>query len=340
MSDFQNLYKPVQHISMLNDENRMTFYYNKIYKNSIINNKICCDLGSGTGILALFALLGGAKHVYIIENQLSMIDIIRYYLQIHEIDTSKYTIMQGWSTEVTLPEKVDILIHELIGEWGNGEQGLSYVSEFKSRNLKNGGIIIPDIIEVQLTLQHTNELYEPKDKTSMFSSDMVDMKLSQLISKLNEDKTNYNARSVSHKYELNLQCDSASYLSDTSDCNIEVIRYDLMNDTFSEINEKSCCLSFSPSNKRIVSLLSTLKYYCSDDIKTYGDSWSNNGNWAKQQILIHPYVLGENEKITGIITLKNNPRSRFSQMISITLNEKERSILNATFVTSTAFDIS
>lgn len=333
----QQLYSNHAHINMLNDKNRMNFYYNKIYKNSCIKGKLCCDIGSGTGILALFALKAGAKHVYIIENQMNMIDIIKYNLNIHNINSDSYTIIQGWSTDITLPEKIDIIIHELIGEWGNGEQGLSYVSEFKNRNLKNDGIIIPDIIEVHLTLQHTNELYNMPDKNAI--PDINDLKISNLISKLNEDITYYGTRSHTHPY-VTVTSDNVNYLQDTVDCNTEIIKYDLINDTISEINSKTRILTFTPKNNKIVSLLSTLKYYCSDDTTEYGDTWSNNGNWAKQQILIFPQTINKNGNITGNINLTNNPRCKYSQKIGINLNVNEKNILHVNFITSTGFNTS
>ena len=60
---------------------------------------------------------------------------------ISKIDKTRYTIHQGWSTEITLPEKVDCIIHELIGMWGNGERGIGYVAEFRDRNLKEGASV-------------------------------------------------------------------------------------------------------------------------------------------------------------------------------------------------------
>lgn len=337
MNFYQNLYNPFQHINMLNDKNRMNFYYEKIYKNSDIRDKVCCDVGSGTGILALLALRAGAKHVYIIENQINMIDIIKYYLSINNIHSNRYTILQGWSSDITLPEKVDVIIHELIGQWGNGEQGLSNISEFKCRNLKKNGQIIPDIIEVHLTLQYTNEEYEVKPNSSILPI-LNDMKISELISKLNENESFYNNRILTNRF-INVKNDNSNYLYDTTDCNTEIIKYDLINDSLSDINEKICSLNFTPKSNKIVSLLSTLKYYCDNDKEIYGDTLSNNGNWQKQIILMNPYIINNDANITGSIYLKNNPRCKYSQMIKIKLETHERNILYTEFITSIGFNL-
>ena len=65
------------HYTMLKDYNRMNCYYEFIRKNSWLRNKVCCDLGAGTGILSLFALLAGVKHLHIVENQQNMINTIK-----------------------------------------------------------------------------------------------------------------------------------------------------------------------------------------------------------------------------------------------------------------------
>ncbi|XP_016386294.1 protein arginine N-methyltransferase 8-B-like [Sinocyclocheilus rhinocerous] len=56
------------HEEMLKDEVRTLTYRNSMYHNKhIFKDKIVLDVGSGTGILSMFAAKAGAKHVYGIE---------------------------------------------------------------------------------------------------------------------------------------------------------------------------------------------------------------------------------------------------------------------------------
>ena len=54
----QNWYSYDIHYTMLKDYNRMNCYYNFIRKNKWLKNKICCDLGAGTGIFNTIAFIG------------------------------------------------------------------------------------------------------------------------------------------------------------------------------------------------------------------------------------------------------------------------------------------
>lgn len=50
---------------MLKDEVRTLTYRNSMYHNKhLFKDKIVLDVGSGTGILSMFAAKAGAKHVY------------------------------------------------------------------------------------------------------------------------------------------------------------------------------------------------------------------------------------------------------------------------------------
>lgn len=50
---------------MLKDEVRTLTYRNSMYHNKhVFKDKIVLDIGSGTGILSMFAAKAGAKHVY------------------------------------------------------------------------------------------------------------------------------------------------------------------------------------------------------------------------------------------------------------------------------------
>lgn len=56
------------HEEMLKDTVRTKAYKNAIMQNpSLFKDKIVMDVGSGTGILSIFAAKAGAKHVYGIE---------------------------------------------------------------------------------------------------------------------------------------------------------------------------------------------------------------------------------------------------------------------------------
>jgi predicted RNA methylase len=53
---------------MLRDKTRTTVYKNAILRNKhLFEDKIVLDVGSGTGILSIFAAKAGARHVYAVE---------------------------------------------------------------------------------------------------------------------------------------------------------------------------------------------------------------------------------------------------------------------------------
>ena len=55
----------LSHKEMLKDEVRTLAYRNSMYHNKhAFKDKVVLDVGSGTGILSMFAAKAGAKHVY------------------------------------------------------------------------------------------------------------------------------------------------------------------------------------------------------------------------------------------------------------------------------------
>ena len=56
------------HEEMLKDEVRTTTYRNSIYHNQhLFKDKVVMDVGSGTGILSMFAAKAGAKKVFAVS---------------------------------------------------------------------------------------------------------------------------------------------------------------------------------------------------------------------------------------------------------------------------------
>ena len=140
----ENSYCKSIHLGMLRDKIRVNSYINAIKKNKIdFKNKIIADIGAGTGILSILAIKLGAKKVYAIEGQKSTIPTLEKMLNINNV-SKNVIIINEISTNVNLPEKVDTIIHELIGIFVVNERGMECIIDARERFLKKGGKIYPN----------------------------------------------------------------------------------------------------------------------------------------------------------------------------------------------------
>ena len=79
-SDFANYFVTYGYLyhqkHMLEDESRMYSYYTSIMSNQqCFQDKIVLDVGTGSGILSIWAAQAGAKHVYAIEVSLLLREV-------------------------------------------------------------------------------------------------------------------------------------------------------------------------------------------------------------------------------------------------------------------------
>lgn len=134
MKEFKNQWEPLQqedlcsgdyyfnsyahfsiHEEMLKDRVRTQAYEKAILRNKhLFEGKTVLDVGSGTGILCLFAAKAGAKHVYGIECS----EIVEFSKKIASDNgfEDRITFLKGKAEEITLPvDKVDIIISEWMG---------------------------------------------------------------------------------------------------------------------------------------------------------------------------------------------------------------------------------
>jgi len=130
------------HNTMLNDTQRMNAFEDAI-KEVVTPDSVVVDLGTGTGILAKWALEAGAARVYGIEVNDSILDIARSNLK--EFG-NRFIPMLGNSLDIKLPEKVDIIISETIGNFADNENCVVYLKDAKERFLKVGGVMIPSAL--------------------------------------------------------------------------------------------------------------------------------------------------------------------------------------------------
>lgn len=132
------------HEEMLKDSVRTGTYHRAITQNKhLFHDRVVLDVGCGTGILSLFCVAAGARHVYAIECS----NIIHLAREIVERNgaSDKVTFIHGKCEEVELPVSgVDIIVSEWMGYFLLYENMLESVLFCRDKWLRPGGLIFPD----------------------------------------------------------------------------------------------------------------------------------------------------------------------------------------------------
>lgn len=102
---------------------------------------VVLDMGAGTGILSIFAAQSGARNVFAVERT-EISAVARRVIQRNGY-ADKIQVLQSDLEDVTLPEKVDVIVSEWMGGFGVDENLLSVVVMARDRWLKPGGKIVP-----------------------------------------------------------------------------------------------------------------------------------------------------------------------------------------------------
>lgn len=135
------------HEEMLKDEVRTLTYRNSMYHNKhLFKDKVVMDVGSGTGILSMFAAKAGAKRVFAMEFS-NMAVQSRKIIAANRLD-HVITVIQAKVEDVKeLPdgiEKVDIIISEWMGYCLFYESMLNTVIYARDKWLAADGMLFPD----------------------------------------------------------------------------------------------------------------------------------------------------------------------------------------------------
>ena len=128
---------------MLEDAVRMEAYHKAIKGANAINfdGKVVLDVGSGTGVLALFAAQAGARKVYAVEA--SEAAKLAKRVVAENCLENVVTVVQGTIEQVDLPEQVDVIISEFMGHFLLRESMIDSVLYARDKFLKRGGAIYP-----------------------------------------------------------------------------------------------------------------------------------------------------------------------------------------------------
>ncbi|XP_041857872.1 protein arginine N-methyltransferase 2 [Melanotaenia boesemani] len=150
------------HLEMLSDRSRTETYRQVILSNSSsLRNKVVMDLGCGTGIISLFcAQLAQPSKVYAVEAS-SMAEYTRQLVKQNGCE-EVVTVLQGRAEELELPEQVDILVSEWMGNCLLFEFMVESVLVARDRWLRNGGIMWPSSAAFTLVPCQAESYYAEK----------------------------------------------------------------------------------------------------------------------------------------------------------------------------------
>ncbi|CAM9001039.1 unnamed protein product [Rhodiola kirilowii] len=127
---------------MLSDRVRMDAYYNSIMRNKHhFVGKSVLDVGTGSGILAIWSAQAGARKVYAVEAT-KMSEHARALVKANNLE-DVVDVIEGSIEDISLPEKVDVIISEWMGYFLLRESMFDSVICARDRWLKPNGVMYP-----------------------------------------------------------------------------------------------------------------------------------------------------------------------------------------------------
>lgn len=126
--------------SMRDDVQRTSKFQRAIERNLAArgDGAVVLDIGTGPfALLALMAARAGAQRVYAVEKSAEAAELARAAVQNAGFE-GRVVIVEGDARQVDLPEKVDLIVSELIGNIATGEGVVDIIRDARRRFLKPG----------------------------------------------------------------------------------------------------------------------------------------------------------------------------------------------------------
>lgn len=136
-----------EHRGYLADLARLRAYQEAIQR-SVSPGATVLDLGSGTGVLGLFACRAGARHVYAVDGS-PMLAVARQVLRANGV-ADRVTFVAGHSQAIELPERVDVVVADQLGTFGVEAGLFEAFADARRRHLAPGGVLVPGRVALEV----------------------------------------------------------------------------------------------------------------------------------------------------------------------------------------------
>jgi SAM-dependent methyltransferase len=179
----------INYAELFNDSWRNRFFQKALIKHAY--NKVVLDMGTGTGILAFYALSAGAKFVYCIDVDSKSCAITEKLLS-KQFDKSRFKVINGnfWSNHIfgwhnnidnTINHEIDILVTETIGP-GLFDQGMFHTWHYIKPFLSKEAISIPDRLHADIWFWNKDNFdLESNPKNTIICDNLLDKDLAKAM---------------------------------------------------------------------------------------------------------------------------------------------------------------
>jgi hypothetical protein len=133
--------------NMLSDALRME-KFKKAISETVKPGDVVIDLGTGTGIFAIWAAQAGARKVFAVE-ETDMAGVAESVVAENGLQKI-ISIYRANSSEVCFPEPADVLIAEIVGHFFFEEGIVEYIADVRNKLLKSTARIIPSAASIYL----------------------------------------------------------------------------------------------------------------------------------------------------------------------------------------------
>jgi protein arginine N-methyltransferase 1 len=127
--------------SMIRDRARLDAHV-AAFRQVVTPDSVVLDVGAGTGIMSLLACKAGARRVYAVEPS-GAVQILAAAARDNGF-TDRIVVLQQRSTEVTLPERADVIVSDLRGVLPAYGTHFADIADARRRLLAPGGRMLPN----------------------------------------------------------------------------------------------------------------------------------------------------------------------------------------------------